>query len=160
MISRATMNLKPAVIELDVGPTSKCPLWVKSRHMQCTTAGPLYPPKRTTKLTTFENYKNFASSETAKILRGWAPGHSNPPRRFNSPRPASFEARRHGQHLSISVSSEKLRKVRISTITASNPTLSNVSGEVIVEIMSAPTSVGMTSFSVPDTRHRIKRPIE
>ena len=24
MISRATMNLKPAVIELDVGPASKC----------------------------------------------------------------------------------------------------------------------------------------
>ena len=28
------MNLKPAVIELDVGPASKCPLWVKSGHVQ------------------------------------------------------------------------------------------------------------------------------
>src|SRR5262249_10029189 len=36
MISCATMNLKPAVIELDVGPASKCPLWVKSRHSHCT----------------------------------------------------------------------------------------------------------------------------
>jgi hypothetical protein len=27
MISPATMSLKPAVIELDVGPASKCPLW-------------------------------------------------------------------------------------------------------------------------------------
>src|SRR5215475_1093884 len=34
MISRATMNLKPAVIELDVGAASKCPLWVKRRQLQ------------------------------------------------------------------------------------------------------------------------------
>ena len=34
MISRATMNLKPVVIELDGGPIWKCPLWVKSRHVQ------------------------------------------------------------------------------------------------------------------------------
>jgi len=35
MISPATVNLKPAVIELDVGPASKCPLWlcaVRRRH--------------------------------------------------------------------------------------------------------------------------------
>src|SRR6516162_714680 len=32
MISRATMNLKPAVIELNVGPASKCLLWVISGH--------------------------------------------------------------------------------------------------------------------------------
>jgi hypothetical protein len=30
MISPATMNLKPAVVELDVGPVPKCPLWVDS----------------------------------------------------------------------------------------------------------------------------------
>jgi len=41
---------------------------------------------------------------------------------------ASFVARCHGQQPSISVSSEKLRKVRISTIAASSPTLSNVKG--------------------------------
>jgi hypothetical protein len=35
MLSRVTMNLKPAVIELDVGPTSKCPLWVISGHLHC-----------------------------------------------------------------------------------------------------------------------------
>ena len=35
MISSATMNLRTAVIELDVGPTSKCPLWVKSGHTNC-----------------------------------------------------------------------------------------------------------------------------
>jgi DNA-binding transcriptional LysR family regulator len=34
MISRATMNLKPAIIELDVGPASKCLLWVKSRGLE------------------------------------------------------------------------------------------------------------------------------
>jgi hypothetical protein len=43
MISPATMNLKPAVIELDIGPGSKCPLWVISGHVQCKTACPLYP---------------------------------------------------------------------------------------------------------------------
>jgi len=53
---------------------------------------------------------------------------------------ASFVARCHGQQPSISVSSEKLRKVRISTIAASSPTLSNVKGAVMVEIMSAPTN--------------------
>jgi hypothetical protein len=30
-------------IELDVGPASKCPLWVKSRHMRRNKACPLYP---------------------------------------------------------------------------------------------------------------------
>src|SRR5262249_32553662 len=30
MISRATMNLKPAVIELDLGPSSKRPFWIRS----------------------------------------------------------------------------------------------------------------------------------
>jgi len=30
MISRATMNLKPAVIELDFGPSSKRPFWIRS----------------------------------------------------------------------------------------------------------------------------------
>ena len=43
MISRATMNLKPVVIELDSGPIWKCPLWVISGHMQCKKACPLYP---------------------------------------------------------------------------------------------------------------------
>ena len=47
MISRATMNLKPVVIELDGGPIWKCPLWVKSRHLQCTPSCLLYPRKRT-----------------------------------------------------------------------------------------------------------------
>jgi hypothetical protein len=28
-------------------PSGQCPLWVKSRHMQCKTACPLYPRKRT-----------------------------------------------------------------------------------------------------------------
>jgi hypothetical protein len=41
MISRATMNLKPVVIELDDGPIWKCPLWVISGHVQCTHACPL-----------------------------------------------------------------------------------------------------------------------
>ena len=43
MISRATMNLKPAVIELDVGPASECPLWVKSGHVYCNSPCPLTP---------------------------------------------------------------------------------------------------------------------
>src|SRR5215475_6268239 len=43
MISHATMNLKPAAIELDVGAASKCPLWVKSRHVQCKQVCPLAP---------------------------------------------------------------------------------------------------------------------
>ena len=30
MISRATMNLKPVVIELDFGPSSKRPFWIRS----------------------------------------------------------------------------------------------------------------------------------
>src|SRR5262245_12890953 len=37
MISRATMNLKQPVIELDGGPIrtpTQCPLWVKSRHLR------------------------------------------------------------------------------------------------------------------------------
>ena len=42
MISRATMNLKPVVIELDGGPIWKCPLWVKSRHVQRNSRCPLY----------------------------------------------------------------------------------------------------------------------
>jgi hypothetical protein len=45
-----------------------------------------------------------------------------------------FAERRQGQHPSISVSSAKLRKVRITMMPASSPTLS---GEVIVEIISA-----------------------
>lgn len=45
-----------------------------------------------------------------------------------------------GQQPSISVSSAKLRKVRIRTIMARRPTLDNVSGEVMVPMMSAPTS--------------------
>jgi len=28
-------------------PPTECPLWVKSRHVQCKTACPLYPRKRT-----------------------------------------------------------------------------------------------------------------
>src|SRR5262245_63618841 len=35
------------MIELDVGPASKCPLWVKSRHVRRKTSCPLYPRKRT-----------------------------------------------------------------------------------------------------------------
>ena len=37
------MNLKPAAIELDVGAASKCPLWVKSGHMQRNSPCLLYP---------------------------------------------------------------------------------------------------------------------
>ena len=44
MISRATMNLKAAVIELDVGAASKCPLWVKRRQLQPNGTSAL-PPK-------------------------------------------------------------------------------------------------------------------
>ena len=55
---------------------------------------------------------------------------ASPPRRV--PR-----ARCHGQQPSISVSSEKLRNVRIATIPASSPTLCGVSGAVMVEMMSA-----------------------
>jgi hypothetical protein len=47
-----------------------------------------------------------------------------------------FAERRQGQHPSISVSSAKLRNVRITMMPASSPTLSMVSGEVIVEIIS------------------------
>ena len=47
MISDATINIEPAVIELDLGPASKRPLWVKSRHVQRTSRCPLYPRKRT-----------------------------------------------------------------------------------------------------------------
>jgi hypothetical protein len=32
MISEATVNIEPAVIELDLGPASKRPLWVISRN--------------------------------------------------------------------------------------------------------------------------------
>ena len=48
-------------------------------------------------------------------------------------------ARCQGQHSSISVSSEKLRNVRIPTIPARRATLWKVSGAVMVEMMSAPT---------------------
>ena len=43
MISDATINIEPAVIELDLGPASERPLWVMSGHMQCKTGFPLYP---------------------------------------------------------------------------------------------------------------------
>jgi len=46
MISHATMNQKPEVIELDVGPVSKRPLWVKSRHVRRKKACPLCTRKR------------------------------------------------------------------------------------------------------------------
>ena len=49
MISPATMILKPAVIELDVGPVSKCPLWVKSRHVRRKKRCPALPPIATAK---------------------------------------------------------------------------------------------------------------
>lgn len=49
-------------------------------------------------------------------------------------------ARRHGQRPSISISSEIETKVRITTMAASRPTLSNVRGAVMVKMMSAPTS--------------------
>ena len=45
MISRATMNQKPEVIELDVGPASTCLLWVRSGHLQCKHRCPLAPAK-------------------------------------------------------------------------------------------------------------------
>ena len=44
MISRATMNLKPVVIELDGGP-----IWKSlghKRHLLCKPSCPLYPRKR------------------------------------------------------------------------------------------------------------------
>src|SRR6516165_3842614 len=47
MISRATMNLKPAVIELNVGPASKCLLWVISGHPLRFARCPVFPQKRT-----------------------------------------------------------------------------------------------------------------
>ena len=47
---------------------------------------------------------------------------------------SSRSALRQGQHPSISVSNEKLRKVRIKTTRPSNPTVSSVSGAVIVLI--------------------------
>src|SRR6516165_7722641 len=34
---------KKIVSESTIQDTSACPLWVKSRHMQCNTACPLYP---------------------------------------------------------------------------------------------------------------------
>ena len=53
---------------------------------------------------------------------------------------ASFAARSQGEYPSISVSSEELRDVQIMTIPPRRPTLCTVSGAVIVEMMSAPTS--------------------
>src|SRR5215471_8174290 len=47
MISRATMNLKPAVIELNVGPASKCLRWVISGHSLRFARCPVFPQKRT-----------------------------------------------------------------------------------------------------------------
>src|SRR5215813_15560860 len=46
MISDATINLEPVVIELDLGPPSKRPLWVRSGHMRRNKRCPLYTRKR------------------------------------------------------------------------------------------------------------------
>lgn len=46
-------------------------------------------------------------------------------------RPTPASSLRHGQRPSISVSSEKLKKVRMATMAARRPTLSKVSGEVL-----------------------------
>jgi hypothetical protein len=35
------------VTKLDIGRVQQCPLWVKSRHLQCKPSCPLYPRKRT-----------------------------------------------------------------------------------------------------------------
>ena len=40
-VRRATLNLKASTLR------SQCPLWVKSRHVQCKRPCPLYPQKRT-----------------------------------------------------------------------------------------------------------------
>src|SRR5215467_12105741 len=45
MISPATMSLNPAVIELDVGPASRCPLWVTSGHVRVHQPMSALPPK-------------------------------------------------------------------------------------------------------------------
>src|SRR6266516_2699148 len=58
-------------------------------------------------------------------------------------------ARRHGTTPSISVSSEKLRKVLITTISPSTKTLSRVGATATVRIRSAATRTSTPSSRVP-----------